>query len=340
MSTIFLQVGQCGNQLGHSFWQEVVEWYGIPYSGTLPRSVVRSNVQSGKPNKPRNKSSSSVSNQFNLPYSLLDNTLPCILVDTETKVVRKYTGEKTLLGKKIPSEFRVIERGGRGNNWAYGYFNAVGKELKIEKQIRGFKFGSTDEGKCLRGNVQECVRRLVEKCDRFGGFVQLHSIAGGTGSGMVLEWSKVSNCYMCLLMYTTITIGVGSAITEQLRDDYPLSYILSVAVAPFSYGETPMQHYNSLFCLHQLQSHADGILFFQNDHILTQTMKSPDTTSQHLSATNRDTTSGGLGGGGGGGGGCGSVEDMNKHMSNTLCNILLPLWSANHKSVSPFDCKN
>ena len=114
------------------------------------------------------------------------------------------------------------------------------------------------------------------------------------------------------------SLGVGSAIVEQLRDDYPLSYILSIAVAPFSRGETPLQHYNSLFCLHRLQTHTDGVILFQNDHILTQALKSVSGALKTMASP-----SGGI-----------SVEDMNGYISNTLCNVLLPIWSPNYKLVS------
>ena len=183
MSTVFLHVGQCGNQLGRSFWQEVEEWYGSPHSEIHPRSAAPYKVQRARPNN-KLGSNPQQTTARSPAFSLLDGTLPCVLVDTETKVVRKCTGQRAPLGNRVPPKFRVIERGGRGNNWAYGYFSAVGREVKSGRGIGGFEIGSTEEGKCLQGSVQECVRRLVEKCDRFGGFLQLHSIAGGTGSGL------------------------------------------------------------------------------------------------------------------------------------------------------------
>ena len=184
MSTIFLHVGQCGNQLAQCFWQEAAGWQSPPRPGTVP-SISRS-VPSGKTSysssKAKSKSSPSTSA---CPYSLLDGTLPCVLVDTEPKVIRKCTAEGTQLGKTVPPDFRVVERKGRGNNWAYGYFAATKKELVRSRQAQGLGFGvSTREQERLVDIVQERVRRLVEKCDRFGGFVQLHSIAGGTGSGV------------------------------------------------------------------------------------------------------------------------------------------------------------
>ena len=142
---------------------------------------------------------------------------------------------------------------------------------------------------------------------------------------------------------------MGSAIVEQLRDDYPLSYILSIAVAPFNRGETPLQNYNSLHCLHRLQAHTDGVILFHNDHILAQALKSFNRPLNQSAVTLRRSASAGSGsggsgsGGGGGGSGAGggggsiSVEDMNTHTSNALCNVLLPVWSAKQKLVSYSD---
>ena len=137
--------------------------------------------------------------------------------------------------------------------------------------------------------------------------------------------------------------GVGSAVIEQLREDYPFSYILSVSVAPFSHGETPLQHYNSLLCLHRLQTHTDGVLLFQNDHVLTQALKCT-TASMSGSAGSQQGRLGPSSGTAAVGSGV-SVEDMNRHMSSTLCNTLLPIWNARQKLASSiilyhnFHCK-
>ena len=178
MSTVFLHVGQCGNQLGQSFWQEVGEWCSPPGVRSLPSTTLKLPYKSGSHKTP--SWSSPTHSCTPVAYSLLDGTLPCVLVDSETKVVRKYTGDRMLLGRKVPVEFRVTERGGRGNNWAYGYSSA---RVENQRVVRETKFGQDENN--MVGRVQQCVRKLVEKCDRFGGFIQLHSIAGGTGSGAV-----------------------------------------------------------------------------------------------------------------------------------------------------------
>ena len=72
----------------------------------------------------------------------------------------------------------MCDRRGRGNNWAYGYRDGGG--------LGGRRGGGVGEGDRLLERVLETVREVVERCDRFGGFVVFHSVAGGTGSGTML----------------------------------------------------------------------------------------------------------------------------------------------------------
>ena len=61
------------------------------------------------------------------------------------------------------------------------------------------------------------------------GTIVVHSLTGGTGSGL------------------------GSHLVERIRDTYPLAHVMSVAVSPHSSGDSPLQHYNSLLSLASLQ---------------------------------------------------------------------------------------
>ena len=89
-----------------------------------------------------------------------------------------------ILERQVPNEFRISERSGRGNNWAYGYY---GRENRSTCEpiigVGGGLGGCYEKGRSLVDLVLERVRRTVEKCDRFSGTVLFHSIAGGTGSG-------------------------------------------------------------------------------------------------------------------------------------------------------------
>lgn len=61
--------------------------------------------------------------------------------------------------------------------------------------------------------VEELVRREVERCDRLSGLMAVMSVAGGTGS------------------------GVGTYLTQRLRDAYPRSFILNHLTWPYGSGE-------------------------------------------------------------------------------------------------------
>lgn len=68
-----------------------------------------------------------------------------------------------------------------------------------------------------RDVVEELVRREAERCDRLAGFVAMMSVAGGTGS------------------------GVGTYVTQCLRDVQPKSFVLNHLVWPYGTGEVPAQ---------------------------------------------------------------------------------------------------
>lgn len=61
--------------------------------------------------------------------------------------------------------------------------------------------------------MEELVRREVERCDRLAGLMAMMSVAGGTGS------------------------GVGTYVTQCLRDVYPKSFILNHLTWPYGTGE-------------------------------------------------------------------------------------------------------
>lgn len=111
----------------------------------------------------------------------MDGSIPCVLVDTELKVIRRCLdrklGSSSLLSRRVREECCVSDKAGRGNNWAYGYYGRKG-------EMEGGR------GEALSERVCEAVRRVVERCDRFSGFLMLHSIAGGTGSGMSILEAK------------------------------------------------------------------------------------------------------------------------------------------------------
>lgn len=172
MSTVFLHVGQCGNQLGQVFWGEVVTKWSSSSAGPSSGST------HGSKSATAASSSVKVKPKVTVPYGLLDGSLPRILVDSEHKVIRQCVKQKKSL--QLSEDFCIDDRAGCGNNWACGYYGRKKKRGTV-----GVDSGCGQED-LLINRVLESVRKLVERCDRFGGFVMFHSIAGGTGSGMFI----------------------------------------------------------------------------------------------------------------------------------------------------------
>ena len=197
MSAVFLNVGQCGNQLSQAFWQEMEEW--TARNSKLNAATGRSSLGGSATSRGKahaqstGRASAGVSAATSgtmlskklsyLPYSLLNGTLPCLCVDTEPKVIKSIrSNPSSTINKRISPECTLIlpEGCGRGSNWAYGYNGKVARESKSE-----FPLSGKDEGRVTVKSVEEKMRKMVEKCDRFGGTVLMHSLAGGTGSGTI-----------------------------------------------------------------------------------------------------------------------------------------------------------
>lgn len=87
------------------------------------------------------------------------------------------------------------------------------------------------------------VRRNAEQRDWLEGFLPIFSLAGGTGSGL------------------------GTKLTETLRDNYPKTPVVTAVVWPFKSGEVAVQAYNVLLSLAHLQDSADALLVLSNDSL-------------------------------------------------------------------------
>ena len=66
---------------------------------------------------------------------------------------------------------------------------------------------------------------LIEKIDYFGGILSIQSMAGGTGSGL------------------------GTYISEQVKEAYPKKPLINIAIWPYSTGEIIVQNYNTALSL-------------------------------------------------------------------------------------------
>lgn len=210
MSIVTVQLGQCGNQIGLSFFQ------------TLMSDLAHSTVG------PNQDYKDECLERF-FHHSLEEGsskTTPsarAVMVDMESKVIQNTVATAKKSGTwRYPDKQQFCRKRGAGNNWADGFYG---------------------HGSVVEEQVLEMVQREVEKCDRFGGFLSLMSVAGGTGS------------------------GVGTRITQCLKDRYPQALLMNQLVWPHCSGEVILQNYNAVLSLAHLYECADAINIIHNDHM-------------------------------------------------------------------------
>ncbi|KAF2484022.1 gamma tubulin [Neohortaea acidophila] len=200
---ITLQAGQCGNSVGSQFWQQLCLEHGINQDGNLEDFATEGG------------------DRKDVFFYQSDDTryIPrAILLDLEPRVIN---GIQTGPYKNIynPENFYVHKDGmGAGNNWAAGY--ARGAQVEEE--------------------VFDMIDREADGSDSLEGFMLLHSIAGGTGSGL------------------------GSFLLENLNDRFPKKLIQTYSVFPGQQDDVVVQPYNSLLALRRLTQNADAVVVLDN----------------------------------------------------------------------------
>ncbi|KAM9321454.1 tubulin delta chain [Gastrophryne carolinensis] len=208
MAFITLQLGQCGNQIGYELFDVIC-------------NDIHNN---GLCSKKQNHHYNTISRE-----RFFDETESgefksrAVLLDMEPKVIAQTFSMAAHSGKwTYDDKSQFSQKQGCGNNWANGYYAHAPKHQEI---------------------IMDLVRKQVEKCDRLGGFFNIMSMAGGTGSGM------------------------GTFITRCLHDVYPNSLLLNEIVWPFGNGEVIVQNYNAILTLSHLYQTSDALLVHENDVI-------------------------------------------------------------------------
>ncbi|MEW5299626.1 MAG: hypothetical protein WDW36_002621 [Sanguina aurantia] len=146
-------------------------------------------------------------------------------------------------------------------------------------------------------DVFDGIRKEAEHCDTAPDFLMLHSLGGGSGSGM------------------------GSRMAEHLREEHPRNILASAAIAPGGGpGDAAMQGINSVLALSFLQAYADVIMLFSNSDWMAGNGGSGGSSGAS-----------GTAGGGGGGAAAGvrrrSIRDMNEDIAACIAGAVWPLSS-------------
>ena len=213
MSIITLQLGQCGNQIGGQLFQTIM-----------------SDLSSPGRSKSCTKAQDTAFCEASMERFFCQSPQTpdiwqarAVMVDMEPKVIAQTLEAARKTGTwRYPSKQQFCQKRGSGNNWAHGF---------------------CVHGPAAKENILNMVQREVEKCDHFGGFLALMSLAGGTGS------------------------GVGAFVSESLRDEYPHCFMVNQVVWPYHMGEVIVQNYNAILTLSRLYQTSDAVITMENDSL-------------------------------------------------------------------------
>ncbi|ETI54441.1 hypothetical protein F441_02665, partial [Phytophthora nicotianae CJ01A1] len=209
--------GQCGNQIGRQFWQLALEEHA--------QNCKRAEFDESMSSFFRNVDCR-FSPPVDLPFDGGQSPIKslkarAILVDMEQgPVAETMTGP---LGELFDQQQLLTDVSGSGNNWAHGHC------------LYGPKY---------REQLEDKLHRAVELCDSLQSFFVMHSMGGGTGSGL------------------------GTYILGLLEDQYPDVYRFATVVFPSEDDDVVTSPYNSMLALRELTEHADCVLPIENEALM------------------------------------------------------------------------
>ncbi|KAF5842818.1 Tubulin/FtsZ family, GTPase domain-containing protein [Dunaliella salina] len=133
-----------------------------------------------------------------------------VVVDMECGVINEML--KGPLGDVLDTQQLISDVSGAGNNWGHGH-HVYGPQYHEQ--------------------LLDTIRSTVEDCDSLQSFLLLHSLGGGTGS------------------------GVGTYILELLADEYPDVFRFTASVFPSEDDDVITSPYNAMLSAAKLVEHAD-----------------------------------------------------------------------------------
>lgn len=211
---ITIQVGQCGNQVGKQFWSQLAKEHGIDRDGQ--------SIESDDPNTARDDDTNPF---FKLndgsrytPRALMVDLEPSAIQDVQTHFPGFFDPRNVWIS---PEEL------GAGNSWSKGY----------------------DYGLSNQDEFLNMIDKEIDATENFEGFQLLHSVAGGTGSGL------------------------GSSLLEAISDRYPKKFLTTYSVFPSDESEVVIQPYNTILTLRRLSENSDASIVFDNNALLNLTSK-------------------------------------------------------------------
>lgn len=203
---VCIQAGQAGNQVGTKFWEVICSEHGLDASGHRD------------PDASENILQSHTGVYFEEVHD--DRFVPRnVLIDMEPSFL---DGVKGSTGGQLyrPDNF-VCGKEGAANNWAKGHLT---------------------EGAALLEPSMEVIRKEVEAADNLQGFQFIHSLGGGTGSGLATK------------------------IMQLVRDEFPDRMIAPFTIYPSpKVSDVVVEPYNATFSMHTLLEYADEVFCLDNE---------------------------------------------------------------------------
>ncbi|XP_075239789.1 tubulin epsilon chain-like [Convolutriloba macropyga] len=207
--SIVVSIGQCGNQIGSRFWDLALR----EHATINQQNIFDSSFQSFFRNVDEK-----TRQEVGVGGKVCNLKARAVMIDMEERVINSVM--QGPLRDLFEHTQTVTDVSGSGNNWAVGFY---------------------DYGTRYEESIVDVIRKACEHCDALQCFFLLHSMGGGTGSGL------------------------GTRALSILHDNFPDIYRFVVPVYPsIDQDDVITSPYNSVLAMHQLTEHADVILPIEN----------------------------------------------------------------------------
>ncbi|XP_075940446.1 tubulin epsilon chain isoform X2 [Anarhichas minor] len=265
--SVVVQVGQCGNQVGCRFWDLALREHAHVNKKGLYDEALGSffrNVDS----RERDGGACAVGGRIQHLKAR------AVLVDMEEGVVNEIL--QGPLREVFDSTQLLTDVSGSGNNWAVGYLTY---------------------GSAYREQIVDKLRKAAEHCDCLQCFFLIHSMGGGTGSGL------------------------GTRVLSLLEEEFPEVCRIVSSIYPSAEDDVVTSPYNSVLAMRELTEHADCVLPVENQSLvdIVNKIKQMSHGGRPGSAIKRDSAV--ISGQGGLSGAEKPFDAMNNIVANLLLNI-------------------
>nr|XP_020467165.1 tubulin epsilon chain isoform X1 [Monopterus albus] len=265
--SVVVQVGQAGNQVGCRFWDLALREHAHVNKKGLYDEALSSffrNVDSRR----------SDGRACGVGGRIQHLKARAVLVDMEEGVVNEIL--QGPLGEVFDSTQLLTDVSGSGNNWAVGHMTY---------------------GLAYREQIVDHLRKAAEHCDCLQCFFLIHSMGGGTGSGL------------------------GTRVLSLLEEEFPEVCRIVTSIYPSAEDDVITSPYNSVLAMRELTEHADCVLPVENQSLvdIVNKIKRMSHTGKPGSMIKRDSTI--ISGQGGLTRAEKPFDDMNNIVANLLLNI-------------------